>query len=95
MIGYPYFSVKDITETYTEEAHQNPGVWNVSHFEAASIMAWLIETYGRDTVLKNLSTVPEEFETVYGLPFSEAYQTWAVWNLEKCAELGLNFDDVG
>ena len=90
MIGYPYFSVKDITETYTEEAHQNPGVWNVSHFEAASIMAWLTETYGRDTVLKNLSTVPEEFETVYGLPFSEAYQTWAVWNLEKCAELGLS-----
>ena len=54
------------------------------------MMAWLTETYGRDTVLKNISTVPEEFETVYGLPFSEAYQTWAAWNLEKCAELGLS-----
>ncbi len=90
MIGYPYFSVRDITETYTEEAHQNPGVWTVSHFEAASMMAWLTETHGRDTVLRNLGTMPEEFETVYSLPFSEAYQTWAAWNLEKCAELGLS-----
>ncbi len=90
MIGYPYFSTKDVYETYTEEAHQNPDVWTVSHFEAASIMAWLVETYGRDTVLQNLSTAPEDFEAVYGLPFSEAYQQWSVWNMEKCAELGLS-----
>lgn len=90
MIGYQYFSVKDIYETYTEEVHQDPNIWNVSHFEATSIMAWLIETYGRDTVLKNLSTAPEDFEAVYGLPFSEAYQKWSVWNMEKCSELGLS-----
>ena len=95
MIGYEYFSVNDIYETYTQEAHQNPDVWNVSHFEAASLMAWLAETYGRDTVLQNLGTAPEDFEAVYGLPFTEAYQKWTAWNLEKCAELGLNFDDVG
>lgn len=90
MIGNPYFSVKDIYETYTEEVHQNPGVWTVSHFEAASITAWLIETYGRETVLQNLSAAPEDFEAVYGLPFSEAYQKWFAWNMEKCAELGLS-----
>ena len=90
MIGYQYFSMKDIYETYTEEVYQNPDIWNVSHFEAASIMAWLIENYGRDTVLQNLNTAPEEFEAVYGLPFSEAYQKWRVWNMEKCTELGLS-----
>ena len=90
MIGYPYFSTKDVYETYTEEVHQNPDVWTVSHFEAASIMAWLIETYGRDAVLQNLSTAPEDFEAVYGLPFPEAYQKWFVWNLGKCTELGLS-----
>ena len=90
MIGYEYFSVNDIYETYTQEAHQNPDVWSVSHFEAASLMAWLAETYGRDTVLQNLGTAPEDFEAVYGLPFTEAYQKWAAWNLEKCAELGLS-----
>ncbi len=90
MIGYEYFSTKDVYETYTEEVHHNPDVWNVSHFEAASLMAWLIETYGRDTVLQNLSTAPEDFETVYGLPFSEAYRQWSAWNLEKCEELSLS-----
>lgn len=89
MIGYEYFSVKDIYEIYTEEAHRNPDVWTVSHFEATCLTAWLIETYGRDTVLRNLSTAPEDFEAVYGLPFTEAYQKWMAWNLEKCAELGL------
>ena len=90
MIGYEYFSVKDITEMYTEEAHRHPGVWTVSHFEAASIMAWLVESFGRDTVLENLSTAPEDFEIVYGLPFSEAYRQWAIWNMDQCAELGLS-----
>ena len=90
MIGYLYFSTEDIYETYTEEVHQNPDVWTVSHFEAASIVAWLVETYGRDTVLSNLSAPPEDFEAVYGLPFAEAYQQWVVWNLEKCGELGLS-----
>lgn len=90
MIGYQYFSVKEIYETYTEEVHQNPSVWNVSHFEATSIMAWLIETYGRDIVLQNLSTAPEDFEAVYGLPFSEGYQKWSVWSMRKCSELGLS-----
>ncbi|MCR4668878.1 MAG: hypothetical protein K5774_05800, partial [Clostridia bacterium] len=91
MIGYPYFSTKDIYETYTEEVYQNPDVWTVSHFEAASFVAWLIETYGRETALQNLSTAPEDFEAVYGLPFSEAYQKWSVWNMGKCTELGLSF----
>lgn len=91
MIGYPYFSTKDIYETYTEEVHQNPDVWTVSHFEATSIVAWLIESYGRETALQSLSTAPEDFEAVYGLPFSEAYQKWSVWNMGKCAELGLSF----
>ncbi len=90
MIGYQYFSVKDVYETYTEKAYQDPDVWTVSHFEAASILAWLAETCGRDTVLQSLGTAPEEFEAVYGLPFSEAYQKWSVWIMEKCAELGLS-----
>ena len=90
MIGDEYFSVKDIFETYTEETLQNPDIWTVSHFEAASIMAWLVETYGGDTVLQNLGAAPEDFEAVYGLQFSEAYQKWFVWSMDKCAELGLS-----
>ena len=94
MNGMEYYSVSDIMEPRTEPPAE-PLIWHVSHAEAASLMAWLVETYGRDTVLQNLSTAPDDFESVYGLPFSEVYQNWMAWNTQKCAELGLNFDDVG
>lgn len=94
MNGMDYYSVSDIMEPRTEPL-ASPLIWHVSHAEAACIMAYLVETYGRDTVLQNLSSAPEDFEAVYGLPFPEVYQKWMVWNTQKCAELGLNFDNVG
>ncbi len=94
MNGMDYFSVSDIMEPRTEPP-ASPLIWHVSHAEAACIMAYLVETYGRDTVLQNLSSAPEDFEAVYGLPFPEVYQKWMAWNTQKCAELGLNFDNVG
>lgn len=94
MNGMDYFSVSNIMEPRTEPL-ASPLIWHVSHAEAACIMAYLAETYGRDTVLQNLSSAPEDFEAVYGLPFPEVYQKWMVWNTQKCAELGLNFDKVG
>ena len=94
MNGMEYYSVSDIMESRTEPPAE-PLIWHVSHAEAASIMTWLVETYGRDTVLQNLSTPPEDFEAVYGLPFTEVYQKWMAWNTQKCAELGLNFDIIG
>ena len=94
MNGMDYFSVSNIMEPRTEPL-ASPVIWHVSHAEAACIMAYLAETYGRDTVLQNLSSAPEDFEAVYGLPFPEVYQKWMVWNTQKCAELGLNFDNVG
>ena len=94
MNGMDYYSVSDIIEPRTEPLAE-PLIWHVSHAEAACIMAYLVETYGRDAVLQNLSTAPEDFEAVYGLPFTEVYQNWMAWNTQKCAELGLHFDDVG
>ena len=89
IVGLEYFSVSDIWEPRNEEL-TSPEIWHVSHPEAAGIMAWLIETYGRDKVIQSLSTSPEDFESVYGLPFPEAYQKWLVWNTQKCVELGLS-----
>ena len=94
MNGMEYYSVSDIMELRTDPLAE-PLIWHVSHAESACIMAWLVETCGRDTVLQNLSTAPEDFEAVYGLPFTEVYQNWMAWNTQKCAELGLHFDDVG
>ena len=94
MNGMDYYSVSDIMEPRTEPLAE-PLIWHVSHAEAACLMAYLVETYGRDMVLQNLSTAPEDFEAVYGLPFTEVYQKWMAWNTQKCAELGLNFDNIG
>lgn len=88
MIGYEYYSVSDVMELRTAPL-ADPLIWHVSHFEAGCLMAYLVETYGKDTVFKSLSTAPEDFESVYGVSFDEVYQRWEVWNLQKCEELGL------
>ena len=75
----------------TEQVQQNPTVDRVSHYEAACILAYLIDTYGKDTVIRNLGTNPAKIESVYGEPFSEIYRKWTVWNEQKCEELGLRF----
>lgn len=89
LVGDMYFSVRDIKEERTEEVQQNPTIWNVSHYEAACILAYLIDTYSKDTVFHNLSTSPDDFEFVFGEPFSEIYQNWIAWNADKCAELSV------
>ena len=88
-VGIAVYTVTNTMEPRTEEMQQNLTVKTVSHFEAACIMAYLVDTCSMDTVMKSLSTDPEEIEAVYGEPFSEIYRKWALWNTEKCAELGL------
>lgn len=90
LVGEMYFSVKDIMEERTEAVQNHPTVWNVSHYEAACILAYLIDTDSKDAVFRKLSTNPEDFESVFGEPFSEIYRKWTVWNAEKCAELGVD-----
>ena len=85
-----YLAADEMT-LQTEQVQQNPTVDRVSHYEAACILAYLIDTYGKDTVIRNLGTNPAKIESVYGEPFSEIYRKWTVWNEQKCEELGLRF----
>nr|MBQ6242507.1 hypothetical protein [Lachnospiraceae bacterium] len=89
LLGSRYFSVSDIMEVRTEEIQKNPSVRHVSHYEAACITAYLIDTYSKDTFMKNLSTDPDGFEAVWGKSFTETYAAWLDWNMKKCAELGV------
>ena len=91
MVGIEFYSVSDVMEQRTEKLQQDPSIQHISHFEAASILAYLIETYSMDTVMASMDTDPDEIESVFGEPFSEIYRKWAVWNAAKCAELGLSF----
>ena len=88
-VGTRYFSVSDRMELRTEEQQENPSVLHVSHYEAACILAYLIETQSKDTVFWYLSTDPMDMQAVYGMDFSEIYREWAAWNAAKCAELGI------
>ncbi len=90
-VGAEFFSVSDIMELRTEELQQDPSVYHVSHFEAACILAYLIETYSLETVMENLDTDPADMESVFGESFSQIYQKWTVWNAARCEELGLVF----
>ena len=89
-VGQEYFAVTDFMEMRTDEVQQHPTIWNVSHIEAGCIFAYLIETYSMETVMKALSTEPDNFAYVFGKPFSQTYRDWVEWNAEKCAELGLS-----
>ena len=88
-VGMEIYTVTNTTDPRTAEMYKNPTVRTVSHFEAACMLAYLIETCSMDTVMTSLSTDPEAFETVYGESFSEIYWKWAAWNTRKCAELGI------
>ena len=76
-------------EVRTEQIQKNPSVRHVSHFEAACILAYLFDTHPKDEVMKNISTAPDDFETVWGSSFADVYAAWTEWNTEKCAELGV------
>ena len=89
MDGEEFFSTSDVMETRTAEMHEDPKPAHVSHFEAAAMLAYLMEMYSKDTVLQNLSTDPENMEAVYGASFAELYQSWLAWNMEKCTALGV------
>ena len=54
------------------------------------MIAYLVETYGRDTVFANWNTDPNAMETVFQKPFSELYGEWAEWNEEQCRIMGIN-----
>ena len=88
-MGTEYLSTADVAVVRTAEIQQDPAPDMISHMEAAGIMAYLAETYTRETLLGHMDMDPAGMEEVFGEPFPEIYEHWKVWNTERCAELGL------
>jgi len=63
----------------------------LSYSEAAGMIAYLMETYGKDMVFANSKDV-NRLETVYGKSFSELYNEWGKWNVQKLEEAGIDVD---
>ena len=88
-VGAEYFAVKNEWSIRTEQIQENPGPDDLYFYEAADMIAYLVETYGRDTVFGNWNLDPDRMETVYGKTFPELYHDWTVWNDEQCNLSGI------
>ena len=88
-IGMHYFAVKNEWIDRTKQIQEDPRPDDLFFYEAAGMMAYLVETYGRDTVFGNWDLDPDGMDMVYGKTFSELYRDWAVWNEEQCRLSGI------
>ena len=87
--GTEYLSTMDVPAIRTPEIQQNPTAENISHEEAACILAYLVETYSRETVFAHLNMDPADMEQVFGESFADIYIHWKEWNSKRFSESGL------
>ena len=90
LVGVRYYAVMNETIVRTEEMEKDLKPWELSLCEAAGLMAYLVETYGRDTVFSNWNVSPDALDTVFGKPFPELYREWAEWNAKQCELMGIH-----
>lgn len=65
----------------------------LSYSEAAGMIAYLSETYGKNMVYDNCHG-GNRLESVFGKTFSELYDEWGKWNIKMCEEAGIAMDHV-
>ena len=91
LAGVSYYAVMNETIVRTDEMEKNLKPSELSMFEASGMIAYLVDTYGRDTIFANWNIDPNAMETAFGKPFSELYRDWAAWNAEQCRIMGMQF----
>ena len=94
IIGEKYFDVRNQWMTRTEDLQGRLTPDMISFEEAAGIMAYLVDTYGKETVFGNWTADPKHLETVFGKTFRELYADWAAWNEEQCIQEGIIVPDL-
>ena len=93
-IGAKYIDVRNQWLTRNESIQNNLKPQMISYEEASGLMAYLVETYGRETVFSNWTADPNHLETVFGKTFKELYSEWAAWNEEQCVQAGIVIPDL-
>ncbi len=94
IIGEKYFDVRNQWMTRTEDLQGRLTPDMISYEEAAGIMAYLVDAYGKETVFGNWTADPKHLETVFGKTFKELYSEWAAWNEEQCLQAGIVIPDL-
>ena len=91
LVGVRYYAVMNETIVRTDEMEKNLKPSELSMFEASGMIAYLVDTYGRDTTFANWNIDPNAMEAVFEKTFSELYRDWAAWNAEQCRIMGMQF----
>lgn len=91
-VGVSYFAVCGETIERSEAFADEPNTDQLSFYEAAGMIGYLVETYGKDAVFSNWNIKPTPFrmKETFGKTFEELYRDWAVWNAEQCKMLGID-----
>ncbi len=89
MIGQTYLAAKNEQIERTAEIQNDPQPDDLAYEEASGMVAYLVETYGKDTVFGNWNLDPDRMDTVFGKTFPELYREWSAWNEEQCRLLGI------
>ena len=92
IIGQSYFAVSNETIERTEKIQQAPKPDQLSMQEAASMIAYLVETYGKEAVFSSWNTNPEKTEDIFGKNFGDIYADWAVWNTNQCGQADITIE---
>ena len=89
IVGHEYFCIGQKTIVRTQEIQDDPARQDLMYSEAACMMAYLVEAYGRDLVFSNWNSSVMQMEDAFGKTFSELYHEFAEWNAEQCVQMGL------
>ena len=95
MLGQTYLSVAGTISVISEQRREFRMITDLSYYEAASMMEYLIENFGRDTVFSHWNIDGRDMKDVYGKSFTELYDDWRAWNLARCNEYGLDLTIAG
>ncbi len=91
MIGQPFYSVTAETIVKSERMLQEPEWFELSYYEACGMVAYLVETYGKDLVFThwNIRPTPSRMEQAFGKTFVTLYHEWVDWDNAQLKMLGM------
>lgn len=92
--GWEYLSIGQELLTSSADRAESIRPGQLSYSEAAGMMAYLMEEYGRDMVYANCHD-SNRIHTAFDKPFPELYDAWGKWNIRQCEEAGIDMEALG
>ena len=93
-LGGQYLAVSQAVTTLTESQLKAPLMNEVTYYEAACMLEYLVDQYGEEKVFTHLDMSGKQLQEFYGKTFIELCDEWTAYNLKKCKELGIRIDGL-